>query len=198
MIIIMAQGQGSRWGSGHFKHLIPVPHPAYKDQNISIIGRQIFQCNNIGYTPLVVGWPEILAQVKGEYDFLHLNNPGKTLFDGIRQTKEFWKAKNVILLGDVVFSASVFDATISSSDEMWIVGRAGANPVTGKNASELFSLGFFWSRQNDVLGPWGRLWDLEKSFTSYKFVQVDDWTDDLDSPEEYDQFYKKLVEAARL
>ena len=199
MIIIMAQGQGSRWGSGHFKHKISVPHPAYGDRHIGITGRQIFQCNKAWLVPLVVGWSELLVTLEGDFDFLCLNDPGETLFEGIRQTYRYWDDVTTILLGDVIFSEDVFNDVLMRPNGIRLIGRSGQNLVTGKKASEIFALSFSSDKNQDISGfSGGRLWDLEASSLRHDFVNIQDWTDDLDSPEEYDQFYEKLVEAARL
>jgi hypothetical protein len=189
MIIIMAQGHGHRWNRGGRKHLIQVPHSAYRDRTTSIINRLVFQCNSVSEIPLVVGWGDLLSGIEANCDFFRLSDPGKCLFDGIRRVSRFFEDPTIILLGDVIFSNSSFSKATTSRG---LLGRVGANKITGKQAGEMFALSF--SPPFSFTGK--RLWDIYENSQYGTFHGVDDWTDDIDSPQEFDKFYKKLVKAA--
>ena len=85
------------------------------------------------------------------------------------------------------------------------------NNVTGKEASEIFALSFssnvspfIWDKMRHIWFHNGnnqaKLWtlyDYMKDCGSLDFISIpDDYTDDVDSPEEYEQFFDKLKECA--
>ena len=54
----------------------------------------------------------------------------------------------------------------------------------------------FTRREVEIGRRTARLWDLYDILGALALVQIDDFTDDVDSPEEYEYFYEKLKSAA--
>ena len=215
--IVMAQGYGSRWDlrrinmahAPEYKHLVCVGAEA-------LIGRTVRMLveRDVGKI-IVVGWQEYRPTVEPAELFIQ-DRPGP-LLDGIAATHGFWKTNRVtVLLGDVLFSNDALDLIMDDLSQMMFYGRYRANAVTGKEASELF--GFTMTRPFfvDVLKhcQWmtarGRpikyppkLWALNRllgglehddpRFQDELITEINDYTDDLDSPEEIRDYFPRMV-----
>lgn len=221
-IIIMANGRGSRWSDKSFdfpakyKQCIPIngiPMVArtinkvlkYEPENLYLIA------------PLV---PEFLATYNlnelGKTKFHHqeMKEPVGSIIQGIMQLYKLWwnvfGERSIFLLGDVVFSNRALHAIMNYDfQNPTIFGRLSENQMTSKDARENFAFGipsqrleqerFFKSvlkiinSEIDISGY--KLWNLfdqaeELGIDFYDFVG--DYSDDIDSPNEYEQFYEKL------
>ena len=123
-------------------------------------------------------------------------------------TKEMWltDSRIVFLLGDVVYSNNAIREILSENSNFF--GRLTGNKFTGKEAKEIFAFSF--SAGYDVQCYWRdsmkRLWQKNKSAKLWNlslveeaitnFFVIEDYTDDIDSPQEYDQFYETLERLA--
>jgi hypothetical protein len=137
-------------------------------------------------------------------------DPG-SLLKGIWHTRDMWEADDIIiLLGDVVFSNAAIDYILNvySIVSCVLFWREALNPITGKTASERFGVSIPKGAKEEFIGDifhlWkfieaqGRdtkLWDYQK-YRALSGWTFDDYTDDIDSPEEYDQFWGLLSGAA--
>lgn len=203
----MAHGAGSRWqGMDVPKQLIPIGREKYP-----VVGRTMRQFPLEPLTHLVAP-PEVYAYVSNYiYKPLTFREPG-SLVRGIwlcGRDCNFALQNVLFLLGDVIFSNKMVHTILTAEmDVPRLFGRIGANQVTGKEASELFALSvpqqfvkdFFW----EIMRLWEdcafkkqtcRLWDLHYEFHLDLTTLKGDYTDDIDSPQEYEQFYKKLNQA---
>ena len=127
-----------------------------------------------------------------------LEDPGKSLLDGIAQTQESWpaNARTIIALGDVIFSAAAVKTIVTDDSPLALYGRRGPNAVTEKPHGEVFAVAFWAGEQPAFLqfvnetGSWTgrRLWDLEQSIAQARgvcpFVSITDFTDDIDTPDD--------------
>jgi len=215
-IFIMAQGKGSRWTYDDRTGYLP---PATHKQLVMIgdepiIVRTLRQLHErLGF-----GKENIIVVADGDYFFQHIQNhaglmtyrePVGTILNGIWMSKDFWLASNriIFLLGDVVFSNEAIDKILSNNSEVaTFYGRKGMNVVTGKSAKEIFALEIptdlyvkdfiiseLYSYWNKGLGT--KLWDLY-NYVDMDFVKINDYTDDIDSPQEYQQFHETLERLA--
>lgn len=192
--------------------------------NTSIIQRTIDQVRKNICSSIILSAPGIICRdIIGVQNMIAPRYSGE-LLSGILQLHKMWDEEvNLFLLGDVVFSNSMI-AEISGACEiancsngikpMLFFGRIGSNRVTGKEASELFGVlvtksGIETLRKtcldhNDpsIKNGSGKLWTLYKEFTKDKenpddfLVQSQDFTDDIDSPKEYQEFWSSLSLAA--
>jgi len=200
-IFVMAQGEGSRWREhtyvdlpSKFKQLTPLGDETIITRTL----RQIKSCPDV--TVIADGY--FAAYMPQDVKLVYFRFPGSLLF-GIQQTIKWMDDRNIILLGDVVYSNSLIEKILSSEEGYMIHGRKNGNPVTGKKARELFALvvshhfiPVLDQQINNCLvaNKNAKLWDLYTRINTP--LLVDDYTDDLDSPEEYLQFWSKLKEAA--
>jgi hypothetical protein len=112
----------------------------------------------------------------------------------------------LFLLGDVVYSNYAMYIILSNlylTYPITLYGRLSGNVYTGKAAKELFAVHI---SPNDAVYDCledcirekkeiAKLWDVHKRIN--KIVPVSDWTDDIDSPEEYKFFFSKIELRAR-
>lgn len=206
MIYILAQGKGSRWKDGlrvgkefdapsEYKQLIPINGKPNLFRTIDMLNRDDY---------MVVASPEMFEGIwlnKVQHKLHTLSSPGSIL-DGISQL-----TGTVYLLGDVVFSKDLLNQILSHKEDKYTLwGRKGKNRFTGKAAGEIFALTasvefmpLVRQQLNHVKLFENKLWGFynHRMFCGY-FMDVFSWTDDIDSPEEYEQFYNKLNSLATL
>jgi hypothetical protein len=204
-IIIMADGIGSRWNKYNieYKQLLDV-------DGTPLTLRTIQQLNKYTNNIILIAPDKFKHLIKIPEYVLHTSlgyrsNENRVLLDGILKTKNFWADRTTIILGDVWFTDAAIRTFFELDLPCWILGRTGPNRFTGKQAGELFSLNFNVSHAEieynlitalSKLGNSGKLWDY---YFSYKpaLIELNDWTDDIDSPEAYKETYEKLVEQAK-
>lgn len=135
------------------------------------------------------------------------------LAETMLSSRPLWSGRTLFLLGDVVFSDKAIQAMVTAQGNPRFMGRAAANPYTMCPWSELFGLVVDepdFERVEDLLnkaiahglngGP-GKLScvyaaHLGVPFQSMQhgprpsdpthFLAIDDWTDDMDFPNEYE------------
>jgi len=203
----MAQGKGSRWGNPELpKQCIPIGGRPLIDRTLEMIP------SNFDVTLIAPGDTLPYIATDRKFNYRYFLDPG-SLLKGIwlcREGLNFQLDNVLILLGDVIFSRRMANYIFSKNwEEITLFGRIGGNKTTGKDASELFALwlpaheteNFFkelklvWISLHES-GKEGKLWNLSREF-GYKIRTLnDDYTDDIDSPQEYEQFYEILNEAA--
>ncbi len=145
--------------------------------------------------------------------------PGPFL-DGMKTIFPLWEAdRTIVLLGDVVFSYKALDLIMSTQQPVAFLGRPGPNPVIGKTAAELFGISVSREMYVTVYDHCVRmtahgapikyppkLWALYRlicgfEHDEYKYedeilLDPQDYTDDLDSVEEYKEFWPGLCAEA--
>jgi len=122
-----------------------------------------------------------------------------------------WSSEIVFLLGDVLFSRRALEVAIGayggSIRRMRFTARLEPSSVSGKAAPELFSLavqgdgidevrkmiGILTKRGNQMPGKLWNLWDMAMTPPTWP---INDYTDDVDSPEEYLAFWPAMRDAA--
>lgn len=214
--IVMAQGEGTRWDlrrtgmqGAEFKHLVTVGSEALIERTARMLREHKV------HRVLVVGHEEYRAAI--EPSKLFTQDRTGPLLDGIAATHEFWKTDRVIfLLGDVLFSKDAMQTILDDESQIMFFGRVLLNRITGKNAPELYAFNMCrmsfevvlehcrWmaTRGRPIRYP-PKLWALNRlmggldhdapTICSKLLTQIDDYTDDIDSPEEYRDFWPRMV-----
>lgn len=210
MIYILAQGKGTRWSDGmrvgrkfdypsEYKHLIPINGTPNLVRTTQILK------DNEQHSYLVVAENEMVAA--GNYDFpvFTLTSPGNIL-DGIQQLLLTSQEDDIYLLGDVIFSRKLLSSILSHTETSYSLwGRKDRNEFIGKEAGEIFALTVCQAWKPLVFEQLKYLKHLATKLWGFynhemyagEFRNVDDWTDDIDSPEHYEQFYEKINEFAK-
>ena len=218
--IIMAQGEGSRWRIfdrpsrrvlilPNEKHLINIGKFGVPNVIRTIRMLQDHGCSDY----VLVARPH--TSICADENTWTLDEPTGPLLRGIALTAPAWDDKTIILLGDVIFSHAMMDAMISNPG-LHVYGRVGTNRFTGKEASELFAITFHEEHQIEILDHclWmisrGRpiryppkLWALYRLLAGFDhadearhedeiLIQMDDYTDDIDSVQGYKKWWDAL------
>lgn len=220
-ILIMAQGVQARWrkvngGVELPAHKQMIPMGKY---GAPIIARTQIMITTHGHVgnAVVVGPNEVAAGgISAE-----IPEPVGPLLQGIQATKGFWNGRVIILLGDVVYSHSLIEFILLDTADIRFYGRPGVNHFTGKAAPELFACAFNENKYEEILDHCNwmldrnqqikyppKLWALYRlcaGFEHYNYMYEKeilhnnmDYTDDIDSPEEFTLFWNILnTEAAK-
>lgn len=207
-LFLLAQGKDIKWkpiGSlPKYKHQIKI------DGNNTILDRniQLFRSLN----PFVIIHPEY-SRDDVFIQYYSYDKPSDLLY-GIIQTRKLfgWDANRIIILfGDVIFSRYAVSRIINDDKTLALYGRRQENFVTGKQQPEIFGLSVYRDLQYDVWTALYWLWraSVTYSYAStlwsfYHYVQDEyileefgDYTDDIDSVDEYNLFYEYLCGAVK-
>lgn len=204
-VIIAAAGGDGKWG-GHLgvpRHLVPV-------EGEPLLQRTIRQAVALTEDVHVTTPDDARYRVVGAYR--HIREPGESEY---ASTRDLWNedGRTILLLGDVYFTDAAISSIAHRGDRDYrVFGRKGASRVTGTPYGELFAASW-WPEQHaamdrhldlvhatraagTVTRPPGwmllRAWQgtpLNRHFVKRNryFVQVDDLTDDIDKPEDYNR-----------
>ena len=198
----MADGLGSRWDHSEvkYKQLIDV-------NGTPLICRTLKQLEPHNHNIIVVApdyFKNILLHTLTITTLGYREGEKRPLLDGILRTKDWWTDITYILLGDVIYSNAAIECLFSVDFPSWILGRTKKNKITGKAAGELFALVFdrtipIQDQLKELLsGPacTGKLWDYYFGYLP-PIIELNDYTDDIDSPQAYEQFYPAMLEAVK-
>jgi hypothetical protein len=216
----MSQGEGSRWRPdvrwthidvpADVKQLIPLGNETILTRTLRQVSTYVPQIDTI-----VVMNKKYSHYLPSGTALMSLDEPTGFLLRGIWIACE-WSDdadRTIILLGDVVYSNDAIKKIFAEKHKARIslFGRLFENPATGKEAKELFALSCKDADYDDLRGiilnilkdrgrPTARLWDLYGFFgaagATNVFEFINDFTDDVDSIQEYALFFDKLEEAA--
>lgn len=208
----MAQGEGSRWDKkdspARYKQLLPIY------TKTTLITRTLHQLD--GENVIVVANSEFGQYLQPNTNRIEFKEPGSIL-RGIWLTQyktNAWDGTQrvIFLLGDVVFSNAYIDVILKDENPFSFYGRLGQNKFIGKRTGELFGINVHVSMmdetRNGLLFLWKsgqmhnvpvKLWDFYHAMNNPNLlVQLDDYTDDIDSMEEYNKFFDALRLYARI
>lgn len=222
--IILAQGLASRWddpiGIYHnlkksvpYKHWLPVGGRTMIGRTVELLRENLLE-------NIVVVAEQIYAKVCPGVEVFTQQNVGD-LVDAIYQTRRFWHDRGTIYMhGDVLFSRLALDLLVNPYSTKVLLARIEPSKLTGKKADEIF--GFFigpksydevWNRvlryhNNAPPKPWlfpHLLWNLPDFDPKDGLKQIgnlickiNDYTDDIDSPQGYDQFWGPMRTSAEM
>lgn len=150
-------------------------------------------------------------------------NIGETgsVLHSIQRTFPRWsRHRTLLLLGDVLYGPSTMMALSTDTAPILPIsfaGRVNPNPITGKNVPELYGVmvskegyGAFMDEVNNLIAspPSGTvgLWMLYSALNGRQgkpfkapsplLIETIDYTDDVDSRFEYENYWPKMIEAA--
>lgn len=207
-VLILAAGDGTRWKNyrGVPKHLVTIEGEVLLERTC----RQFLQ-----YTDdvIVVG-PDDRYVVDGTTLFVPSMNQGREL-EKFASSMELWSdSRTVLVFGDVYFTDEAVKTIMTCGDNWKFYCRTNESKITGKKHKEIFALSFLgekkdWISQNvmsildmkDVVGGWTLFRLLLSGSTTMpssdqfatrgRGVEIDDWTEDFDYPEDLDEWEKR-------
>lgn len=215
-VFILAQGKGSRWYEDNvnselpaqYKQLIPI------NEKETLVSRTIRQLGDVDWK-LIANYGKF-KDACDETKIHELREPAGSIVQGMLLLRNLWMTEDcfIFLLGDVVFSNNAIETILEHVGKgSFLFGRFGGNKVTGKECKEIFALkvcGNIVDRENfyrfligvvnyeaspETLKLWDlwHLWGQERDKAG--FVIIDDYTDDIDSPAHYYEYFEKMKEA---
>jgi hypothetical protein len=121
----------------------------------------------------------------------------------LTSTASAWnlEGRTLLLFGDVWFSDAAITLILEypHQDTICFFGRKGPSKLTGKPYGEIFAISFYPQHHSvlkairgvDHAMGWNVFRLLEKmSYPDLKFVEIDDWTEDFDTAEDYHRWLK--------
>ncbi len=201
-VIILAAGDGSRWGNYRdtTKHLVTVEREVLLHRTC----KQFLKYTN---DVAVIGLDE-RYKVDGTSLYI-IKSPNTNWKDGakIMSSKPLWSTngRTVLVFGDVYFTHDAVKAIMTDDKELCFFLRKGPNETTGARWKEIFAIAFKSHMNNQVSQTTllqisrGQMnvqagWSLYKAmigpvfggdmFANNRYVEIDDWTEDFDFPED--------------
>lgn len=213
-VIILAAGDGARWGDyrGTPKHLTKVEGKVLLERT----AKQFLKYTN---DVCIVGLDE-RYKVEGTSLYV-IKSPNTHWRDGAKflSSRNLWLSdgRTVLVFGDVYFTSEAVKTIMKNKDSFMFFLRQGPNETTGARWKEIFALSFdqtmapkiaqnllFLLSKNQLERTAG--WDLYKYmvgptanglFNNPHFIEIDDWTEDFDFPEDLEIWEKHRKKARK-
>jgi hypothetical protein len=203
---IMAQGEGKRWNNylGIPKHEVVVDGEMLLERTVRLLKER--------------GEQDIIICTPKQYDFAKcVEYPNNDLeIDRFLASQKAWvDGENVFLYGDCFYTEDAMDVVLGYHKpytKLLFFGRSTGSRVTGSRHGEVFavrsackeylkelleSLRSMYLNKSIKRAQGWELYRIHKglNLSSHKivgdFVTIDDWTDDFDTPEDYERFIKR-------
>jgi hypothetical protein len=215
-VIILAAGDGSRWGNfrGTPKHLTKV-------EGKVLLERTVNQFLKYTDDVCVIGASEDYA-VPGSSLYI-IKSPHTQWGDCAKflSSKNMWLAdgRTVLIFGDVYFTSDAVKKIMSDKDHYKFFLRTGPSELSGARWKEIFALGFDEISAREISQKLLHLvstgncqaqagWALYVQmigttsnglFNNPHFVEIDDWTEDFDFPEDLEiwENHRKLAKKSK-
>jgi hypothetical protein len=215
-ILLIAAGSGTRWGNylGVPKHVAPI-------RGTTVLGRLVEQFGPHGDVT-VVGPDDDRYRIAGSR--LVTPTIRGTDADKFLSSRHLWDGRTLVVYGDIFLTHPAVARIVSAEDMLTAFGRWSKSRLTGTPYGELFAYNFpaaaqaeveaaLWdidgweqSGQTDRSGGWELYQRLNGATVATvrkhkqlpgpcRFVDIDDWSDDFDWPEDYERWKKARTAA---
>lgn len=199
--IILCAGDGRRWGD----HLgIPKQLLSFNDESLLERMSRFLKANGVYNIACVTNDPRI--QQFGVASLAPMRSA--CLAETLLSTQSTWNGRTIIILGDIYFTPSALRRICSEKAWLKVFGRPWGSRLVNCNHGELFALSFNEDAHSIViaaatevvrlygLGARGNLWDIYHTIANVPynsgdaesefFSIVDDFTNDFDTPKDYE------------
>lgn len=194
-VVVLAQGRASRLPGKHHLEI----------GGESILARVLRLASEVSDDVVLVARNTPEYQRYGAAIYTD-DRPAAGTLDRLWNTRQLWGGdlgvgrEALVLLGDVVYSPRVLQWMIEhptgASGKVAFLGRRGLNRVTGKVSPEIYALrldvlgGHLVRQYLEVaerrLARGGKLWGLWEAMAGQSvWLETGDYTDDVDTPEDY-------------
>ena len=199
-VLILAAGDGTRWGNYRNtpKHRLIIEDEILIERT----ARQFLKYTN----DVVIVGNKNAHRVEG--CSLYVPGQGRNLKDMAKflSSQTIWSDdRTIMVFGDVYFTDEAVETIISDEKQWRFYLRKGASTVTGKGWREIFGISFQASFNKDMhkailevvskniairAGGWflfmhlQRTEDDNKLFTTDNHIEINDWTEDFDFPDD--------------
>lgn len=219
--IIIAAGEGTRWGDygGKAKHFAEV-------DGEPIVFRLVRLLRKYGVEAIYVVANSDEYQIDGSILFKPTLNPDNFDADKFLSSEELWNksGRTLVFYGDVFFSEDCIKEIVESPRTDWLLyARPYGSRLTGKGYGECFCQSFYNHQIADHKAALRRIRDLygrgiikrcggwehykamiglpdslmDRHIVGEKLINIDDWTEDFDSPDEYNLFLERYDKRLR-
>lgn len=207
--IILAGGAGSRWNN-----YLEIPKHLVTINDEILLHRTVRQIKDHCSKIYIVAPDSDHYKIKGT----ELYVPTTNIENKFLSSKELWSktGRTVVLFGDVFYTDQAINTIYSYPCKRWkVFGRYGISRFTKKRYGELFAQSFWpehlpkheaallyikdlkekgiikraigWEHYRAMSGATGAKVSRHVLYEP-TFVEINDWTDDFDTPEEYERF----------
>lgn len=213
-VLIIAAGSDQRWNNhrGTAKHLAVVEKEV-------LLKRTVDQFLKYTNDVCVVG-PDASYLIDGAQLYIvksqntHWRDAAKFL-----SSKNLWNpnGRTVLVFGDVWLTSDAVKRIVKNKDSFKWFLRKGASEITGKNRGEIFAFAFNSSQAAELSqkllylvsmgqGEQHAQWDFYKAtvgpvvsdmFTNPHYEEIDDWTEDFDTPADFDTWEALRIESRK-
>ena len=218
-VVILCAGEASRWG-GHLgtpKHLVPINGEPILHRTVRLL-RDL----QPGVEVCIAARPEDLAAytVPGAMTFEADLDLCRFDADKFLSSRAYWarEGDTVLLYGDCFFSEAALRSILGTGVDDWsLFARFNGSDITGSQWPEIFAfriahsfqdafalageklVDLYRRRQLRRIGGWefyAQLTGMDLSCPGVyagKAVVIDDWTEDFDTPAEFNTWCQRLV-----
>jgi hypothetical protein len=206
-VLILCAGNGSKWGE-----YLGIPKQLITINSESLLERTVRLLHENGICDI---------DIVSNDERLMVNNCGFFRPSGYRwtvetfySTKDLWQERIIVLLGDIFYSEHAMRTIVRSDNRIQVFGRRGPSRFTKSRWQEIFAISFYQKDIADVMyhtkvalgdaekGGNGRLWQFYRSLAGLPlnallqtetkiFKSIDDFTDDFDTPEDYNRAIRR-------
>ena len=216
--IILCAGEATRWGNylNTPKHLITIEGERLLDRTVRLLREQ-----GVSDIHIVLKTPDSRYEVFGAQPYIAtLNYEENADADKFLSSKSLWKeeGRTIVFYGDCYFTSAAISTILNNQREEWLLFcRPGRSKITGSQWGECFAQSFYPQHikqheeslhrvanlyKNGVIhrcGGWEHyraMIDLPddqiaSSIMKDRYVEINDWTDDFDYPNDYDSWIKR-------
>jgi len=201
-VLIFCAGGSAKWG-----YYLGIPKPLILLNKESILGRTLRLLKKQKVKDITIVATDPILKQQG-YDFFE-PQASRWFVETLISTEKLWDEHTVVLMGDVFYTPEALKTILSpNNSSIKFYGRAGKSLFSHKAHGELFGISF--SKNDSALihehaqkvikaaksMGHGKAWQFYRSIAGFEldqkkteekyFVEIDDFTDDFDTPEEYD------------
>lgn len=216
--IIICAGEATRWGN-HLntpKHLIEIEGERLLDRTVRLLNER-----GVEDVHVVVKAEDARYKVPGSKLYIaKLDYEKNADADKFLSSKKLWnkKGRTIVFYGDCYFTDEAMDTIIGHEPKDWVLFcRPGASRITGTKWGECFAQSFYpdqiaeheaalyriadlkkqgvirrcggWEHYRAMLGRGDQA--LNRHTMSDRYVEINDWTDDFDYPDDYETWIKR-------
>ena len=183
-VLILAAGDAVRWENYRNtpKHRLIIEDEILIERT----ARQFLKYTN----DVVIVGNKNAHQVEG--CSMYVPGQGRNLKDMAKfiSSQTIWSDdRTVLVFGDVYFTDEAVETIMSDTKQWRFYLRKGASTVTGKGWREIFGLSFDASFNSDM----NKTEDNNKLFATDNHIEIDDWTEDFDFPDDLDTWEEKRM-----
>lgn len=207
IILILAGGNQERWGDHeHPKQLVDIGGE-------TLLMRIVRQCREQDHEPIIVTHDERLKISKQSFE----PQARRWTVETLLSTCELWEDRTVVLLGDVIFTDEALHKIMLNRAPIQVFGRKELRYRLVGRYYEIFAISFDCNQHQQIVDTLqevlvdastredgGKLRTFYEMYCglplrSYQhediiFYPIEDWTEDIDAPEDYEQFKAMIIQ----